>query len=94
LPAPARNTYAAGAAVLIARSTHAVLTGANMEPVSFLLNLLVIVLVIWLVWWVMSLIPVPAQVRMILLAIFVVICVIWLLRFMWWPHAGPVIVAP
>jgi uncharacterized membrane protein YedE/YeeE len=65
-----------------------------MEPVSFLLNLLVIALVIWLVWWIMSLLPVPAQVRMILLAIFVVICVIWLLRFMWWPHAGPVIVAP
>jgi len=46
---------------------------------TLLLNILIAVLILAIIWWVMTLLPIPQQIRGIILAIFAVMVLIYFL---------------
>ena len=46
-----------------------------------LIELLVAVIVAGLIWWLLTMLPIPEPFKKIVLVIFIVICIIWLLGF-------------
>ena len=46
---------------------------------NFLISLLVFALVAGLIYWLLTLLPIPEPIKKFVLAIFIVICIIWLL---------------
>jgi hypothetical protein len=56
---------------------------------SLLISLLVFCLIAGLIWWVITLIPLPAPFAQVARIVFAVICVIWAVYFLLGlPHAG------
>jgi hypothetical protein len=45
----------------------------------FLVDLLIIALVAGLIYWLLTLLPIPQPFKNVVMAIFIVICIIWLL---------------
>lgn len=50
--------------------------------IGLLVGLVIFALVAYLLWWVLSLIPLPPPVRVIVTVLFVLICVVMLLNYM------------
>lgn len=48
----------------------------------FLIDLLIVVLVAGLIYWLLTLVPIPQPFKNVVIAIFLVICIIWLLGLM------------
>ena len=55
---------------------------------DILFSLLIMVIVLGLIYWVVTLLPLPAPFRNIALVIVVVICLIWLLAFLFGAAPG------
>ena len=59
---------------------------------NFLISLLVFALVAGLIYWLLTMLPIPEPFKKFVLVVFIVICIIWLLgTFMGWapmPHYG------
>jgi len=51
-----------------------------------LVELLIAVIVAGLIYWLLTLLPIPAPFKNVVLVIFIIICVIWLLG--WLPFGG------
>jgi heme A synthase len=55
-----------------------------------LISLLVFVIVAGLIWWLLSMLPIPDPFKKVVLVIFIVICIIYLLGFVgYMPGYGP-----
>lgn len=50
--------------------------------ISLLVGLVVFALIAYLIWWLLSLIPLPQPVRIIVTALFVLVCIVVLLDYM------------
>jgi hypothetical protein len=46
-----------------------------------LIELLVAVIVAGLIWWLLTMLPIPEPFKKIVLVLFILICIIWLLGF-------------
>jgi hypothetical protein len=59
-----------------------------------LITLLVAVIIAGLVWWLLTMLPIPQPFKNVVLVIFIIICIIWLLNFSgmldssYWGHHG------
>lgn len=59
--------------------------------IGFLISLLILVLILGLCWWIIGLIPVPAQFKWVVRVIFAIICLIMLISLLTgaWTFAHP-----
>ena len=51
-----------------------------------LITLLIGVIIAGLIWYLLSMLPIPAPFKNVVLIIFIVICIIWLLGFVGYPY--------
>lgn len=53
---------------------------------SLLISLIVLAVVIWLVWFILSRIPIPEPIRTVVYVVVGLICLLWVLQYL--PGAG------
>jgi hypothetical protein len=68
------------------------------HPMGFLIQLLVFVIVAGLIYWLLTLLPIPEPFKNIVMVIFIVICIVWLIGtltggfpMLYAPHSGPLL---
>lgn len=50
------------------------------DPISFLIYLVVLGLVLWLLFWILSQVAMPQPIRMIIIVVVALVVLVWLLR--------------
>jgi hypothetical protein len=50
------------------------------DPISFLIFVIVVCVLLYLLFYVLNLMPIPSQIRTVIIVIVALLCIVWLLQ--------------